>query len=555
MKRIGVSLATIILFGLGTFAVTRADEATSEPGKVSTAVAPAKVAAEVDRLLAKETLGQDVKAKPAGAAGDETFLRRASLDLVGKAPRLEEVIGFSLDPDPAKRDKLIDKLLADPRFGENWGRYWRDVIMYRRTEERALIAANALTTYLTDEFNKNTSWDKIATSFITALGEVAEDGRTGLIMAQMGQPEETVAEVSRIFMGIQIQCAQCHDHPTDRWKREQFHELAAFFPRVAVRPARMGDMRSFAVMADDGPGRGGGPNNQRFRGSPEHYMTDLKKPGERGKLMTPVFFVTGQEIKLGTKDVDRRGQLAIWLTSREDEWFAKAFVNRVWAELVGEGFYEPVDDMGPDRTCSAPDTLGYLATAFVDSGYDVKWLYRTIMATSAYQRESKSRRTPDETPFLASCAQRLRGDQLFNQLVSVLGINDAGGAGGFAGGGPRGFNRGPRAIFNAAFGYDPSAHRDEITGSIPQALLMMNSPLISQALGNRGSSGLGRLLAETKDDESVVTELYLKALSREPSEKEVKTCLAYVKEVGNRTEAFEDVLWSLVNSTEFLHRK
>jgi hypothetical protein len=515
----------------------------------------AEKAAEIDRLLASETRG-DAKGQIAKKCDDETFLRRASLDLVGKPPRLEEVLSFTLDPDANKREKLVDRLLADSKYGENWARYWRDVVMYRRTEERALISAQALADYLTSEFNKNTPWDKLATSFITALGDVAEEGHTGLIMAQAGQPEETVAEISRIFMGIQIQCAQCHDHPTDRWKREQFHELAAFFPRVAVRPGRPGDIRTFAVVADDGPARNFGNNNQRFRGSPEHYMPDLQKPGEKGKLMTPVFFATGQSLKTGTRDSDRRGQLAEWLTSSKNEWFAKAFVNRIWAELAGEGFYDPVDDMGPDRECSAPQTLDYLAASFVSSGHDVKQLYRTIMATDTYQRQSQSRRTPDGTPFLANCPQRLRGDQLFNQLMSVLGISEGGG--GAMARGPmafRGAQRGPRGLFNAAFGYDPSAHREEVAGSIPQALLMMNSPLVNQAIGVRGSSGLGRILADIKDNEAVVSELYLKTLSREPTAKEVQTCLAHVKQVSDRNEAFEDILWSLVNSTEFLHRK
>ena len=515
----------------------------------------AKAAAEIDRLLSSETRGGAVSGQAAKKCGDETFLRRSSLDLVGKAPFVEEVLAFTLDPDANKREKLVDNLLADSKYGENWARYWRDVVMYRRTEERALISAQSMADYLTEEFNKNTPWDKIATSFITALGDVAEDGHTGLIMAQAGQPEETVAEISRIFMGIQIQCAQCHDHPTDRWKREQFHELAAFFPRVAVRPGRPGDIRTFAVVADDGPARNFGNNNQRFRGTPEHYMPDLQKPGEKGKLMTPVFFATGHSLKTGTRDSDRRGLLAEWLTSPKNEWFAKAFVNRVWAELVGEGFYDPVDDMGPDRECSAPKTLDYLAASFVSSGHDVKQLYRTIMATDAYQRQSQSRRTPDGTPFLANCPQRLRGDQLFNQLMSVLGISESGG--GFMARGPMAFRgaRGPRGIFNAAFGYDPSAHREEVAGSIPQALLMMNSPMIAQAISVRGSSGLGRLLAEIKDNEALVAELYLKTLSREPTAKELQTCLAHVKQVGDRGEAFEDILWSLVNSTEFLHRK
>ena len=221
-----------------------------------------------------------------------------------------------------------------------------------------------------DQFNANTPWNEIATRLITARGNVQDNGSTGLIMAQGGRPEDTVAEISRIFIGIQIQCAQCHDHPTDRWTREQFHQLVAFFPRVAVRPM-MRDNRSFAVVADDLPSRRRTNNNNRFRGTPEHYMPDLEDPQARGTLMQPVFFVTGQQLETGALDEARRGQLSRWLTSPENPWFARALVNRLWSELVGEGVYEPVDDIGPDRECSAPRTLDLLASQFAEQQYNI----------------------------------------------------------------------------------------------------------------------------------------------------------------------------------------
>jgi hypothetical protein len=437
--------------------------------------------------------------------------------------------------------------------------------MYRRSEERGLIASPSLTTYLTDELNKNTPWNVLASSFITASGDVTENGATGIMMAQQGRPEETVAEVARIFMGIQIACAQCHDHPTDRWKREQFHELAAFFPRVAVRqmPAPApGQRRSFEVYAQDNfPRRGRGRMNaNRNRGTAEHYMPDLDNPTAQGKLMTPAFFATDQKLRLGANDEDRRGTLAAWLTSPDNEWFSKALVNRLWSELVGEGFYEPVDDMGPDRQASAPKTLDLLAKNFVASGHDVKWLFTTIMMTDAYQRASQSRRKVDESPFAANVPQRLRSDQILANLTSSLELGALRGRGRGRGmaatppPGPRGRGGNPLV---AAFGYDPSEPRDEIAGSIPQALAMMNAPQINQATTARGriNSPLARMMNETYDNRELVQKLYLKTLAREPTAAEMKTCLAYIQDVGNRVEAIEDLQWALVNSTEFLHRK
>jgi Protein of unknown function (DUF1549)/Protein of unknown function (DUF1553) len=536
-----------------------ADTKSDDANSANTEYAHPKTAKTLSAKTAATAKGTDSAITSAKSADEETFLRRASMDLIGQPPTPAEITSFVLDPSPNKRAKIVDRLLAKSEFGENWGRYWRDVIMYRRSEDRALLAGPALTEYLTEQFNKNTPWDQIARSFITATGDVRENGATGVIAAQFGQAAEVTAEVSRIFMGIEIQCANCHNHPTDRWKRTQFHELAAFFPRLSILPVNNGQagQRSFQVLGNDGARRNGPKNPNLPRGEPEHYMPDLKDPSSKGTLMQPVFFLTGQKLPEGSSDAERRSTIAKWITSKQDPWFAKAFVNRIWAELVGEGFYEPVDDIGPDRECSAPKTLDFLANQFVLHNYDVKWVYRTIMATAAYQRESRSRHLPGETPFVANCPQRLRADELFNALMAAIGLQDdrvARVAG--KGGGARYQPRDIRGMFNAVFGYDPSVRRDEVTGSIPQALVLMNSPQLARAIdGKRTETALGELLSTTKSDEAVATELYLRCLAREPKPTEMKVCLDHVKETGNRSEAFEDVLWALVNSTEFLHRK
>jgi uncharacterized protein DUF1549/uncharacterized protein DUF1553 len=515
---------------------------------------PHAVAKHVDELLTKEEFGGSAATAdgPAPKADDQTFLRRVALDLIGHPPTPEEITAYALDNSPHKQAAAVERLLADKRFGDNWARYWRDVIFYRRSEDRALIAGPSAVKFLADAFNGDAHWDKIARRFITATGDVREEGATALIMAQMANTEDTTAEISRIFLGIQIQCAQCHNHPTDRWKREQFHELTAFFPRIAVRPLKQGEQRSFEVVSMDHPGGGKNKPNKPRQGSAEHYMPDLKHPDEEGKLMKPVFFVTGQKLETGLTDHERREKIAEWITARGDRWFAKAFVNRIWAELVGHGFYEPVDDIGPDRKCSAPHTLDYLAEQFAVSHYDVKWLMRLITATEAYQRQSRSRYDSKKAPFTASCSQRLRGDQLYNSLAEVLGIGE-----GFQG--DENYRRpfsGPRGQMNLTFGYDPSIRRDEVAGSIPQALLLMNGPELNRAInGKQPTTSLGQLLAAEPKDEAVVEDLYLRSLAREPKPAELQTCLDYVKTIGNRSEAFEDILWSLVNSTEFLNRK
>lgn len=517
---------------------------------------PAAVASRVDKFLASETGSPTSPSKPLPLADDEIFLRRVTLDLHGRLPSVGEITAYSLDPSADKRTTVIRKLLADPQYGENWSRYWRDVIMYRATEQRAQLVAGVLTTYLKDALNQNKPWSQVATDFITAEGDGLAKGETALIIAQEGKPEETVAEISRIFLGVQIQCAQCHDHPTDRWKREQFHELAAFFPRVSSRVILTPDNRSITVAVTEFGNEPFERNGNRVRGSAEHRMPDLKDPTARGTLMTPVLFATGDKLSGNARDSVRRGTLAQWITKPENPYFAKALVNRLWSELVGEGFYEPVDDMGPDRQCDAPQTLDHLATAFANSNYDVKWLFETIMSTQSYQRVSRSRRTPNQQAFTANVPQRLRADQLFDNLLAALGTREPTQfGGGMAGPGAR-FGRGPRQSFAAVFGYDPSERRDEVAGTIPQALTLMNSNFFAGLLDAKSSrTGLGKMLSEIKDDRALISELYLRTLAREPSKKEIDTCLSHIASVKERAEAFEDIHWSLINSTEFLYRR
>lgn len=514
---------------------------------------PLAVARRVDALLREEV--PYVGGHPPQRIDDARYLRRASLDIRGRLPTPEELTALVLDPSPDKRARVVERLLADPQYGVNWGRYWRDVIMYRKTEERQqFLVGIPLEEYLAESFNSNKPWSQVATEFLTATGGANENGATALIVAQQGQPEEIAGEVSRIFLGVQIQCAQCHDHPTDRWKREQFHQLAAFFPRVATRPSNPQDpRRELTITVTDLPLPRllRGPMNMRFRGTPEHYMPDLKHPQSQGTLMQPVFFLTGEKLPLGTRDAERRGSLARWITSHP--YFAQAMVNRLWSELTGEGFYEPVDDMGPDREGTAPKTLAYLAEQFAQSGHDLKWLFRVILATERYQLPSAPRRGPEDPPMQHNVAQRLRADQLFDNLLQVLELSEPAppaGAGPLAGR----LARAPRRAFEAVFGYDPSTRRDEIQTSIPQVLTLMNWPPLAAAIRGTGNTMLGRQLAALRDDEALIDELYLRVLGRPVTESERATCLQYLAEVKNRTEAFEDILWSLLNSAEFLHR-
>jgi hypothetical protein len=474
------------------------------------------------------------------------------LDLVGDIPTPEETSAFLLDRSRQKRQQVISNLLDMPAYGQNWARYWRDVVFFRALdEEQSQVATLAMEVDLSKKLNDNVPWNEIATAFITTRGDVLEDGSTAIVMAQEGRTEETTAEVARIFLGIQIQCAQCHDHPYDQWKREQFHELAAFFPRVGVRPVREVTKRSFQVIADDNPGRRR-PNDNSIRPHSEHFMPNLTDPAAEGTQMQPKFFLTGDSLPMGTSDTRRREQLAAWLTS--NPWFATALVNRLWAELVGEGFYTPVDDVGPDRDPTAPKTVQYLSHKFAESGYDVKWLLTAICRTEAYGRASRPRHEPEETPFTANVPQRLRSDQLLNAIYTALRVDEDQGTTDKRAGFRQRFIQRPRRQFAETFGYDPSISREEVGESIPQVLAMMNSPRVSGMVEAKNATQLEQLLQEIGNDEQLVVELYLRWLCREPSSGELVQALAHLQTVGDRTEAFEDLQWALLNSAEFQYR-
>jgi len=506
---------------------------------------------QVDQAIAEELFSESTLLAP--RCDDETFLRRAHLDLVGDIPTPELITTFLLDSAADKRQQLVQELLESPHYGQNWARYWRDVVFFRALEDRAKIAASAMVADLAVQLNENTGWDRIAAQFITARGDVKENGHAAIIMAQDGRTEATAAEVSRIFLGIQIQCAQCHDHPYDRWQREQFHELAAFFPRIAVRNVRDMTKRSFEVYSNDRYRNKKRKENNDRRPQAEHRMPDLVNPAQPGTTMQPKFFLTGISLQSGVRDAERRAQLAEWLTS--NQWFSIALVNRLWSEMVGEGFYEPIDDIGPDRHATAPVAVQLLAQEFRAHGYDLKWLLTTICQTEAYQRQSRPRRGPSDTPFTANVPQRLRSDQLFNALLTAVNVDEQGN-----GALERSRRRNqrrmlrPRSEFAALFGYDPSEAREGIATTIPQSLALMNSQEVNRHLLDKKKGLLGRLLKEVKDDEALIVELYLRCLSREPHDQEIAQALAYCRQSLHRSEAFEDLLWILINSAEFQYR-
>ncbi|MEO2014937.1 MAG: DUF1549 domain-containing protein [Fuerstiella sp.] len=565
---------------------------------------PPELAQQVDRLILAGSEESHIS-----VVDDAAFLRRVSLDLAGRPPTPGEITSFGLNPSPSRRSDIVQQLLGSEDYASNWSRYWRDAIFLRATNVRAGLVRPAFEEWMADNLSENRPWDAIVTDLLTAQGPVNDDGSTALIFAHEGESEEIAAEASRLFMGIQIQCANCHDHPWDRWKREQFHELVAFFPRVGVRRDRSSDkMTDYEVVSVD-RSRSRRPevsdfllnridrNRDRFiseaeskgtqlqrlfagqakqyvdkngdgrlsveeiktaqpptanrpgLGSTEHYMPDLSDPGSEGALIHPSFFVGGQSIRKQQDDASRRSAAANLMTSRSNPWFARAIVNRMWAELTGTAFYLPIDDMGPDRSAEHQDALDALCKGFVASNHDLQWLLETITSTQLYQRAINT----SAAGFVRLEPTKLRSDQFYDALCRTLNVTSlplrftAGRRGPYSRGNDQG-----RQQFAATFGFDPSTPRDELTGSIPQALFLMNSPELHNFIkADSANSTIARISRRVLTDEDVVSELYLTTVGREPTAKEVKLCIEHIEQSPSRKEGFEDVLWSLLNSSEF----
>jgi hypothetical protein len=497
---------------------------------------------EIDRLIARELQASGLT--PALLTTDEQFVRRVTLDLTGQLPVPADVTDFVADHDPAKRVRLIDRLLDSDEYVQHWAEYWRDVIAARVTDPRGRLLTRAFELWMADQLKNNRGWDTVVRALLTAEGTCRQDddGQHGAnyFLASHRGPDaanERAAETARIFLGIQIQCAQCHDHPFDSWKRHQFHELAAYFARVREQLVRNGQSPPGIALVSLPRG--------------EHQMPSKEDP-RQGTVMQPRF-LDGRSPGADLPDRRRRQALADAIVDGNDPWFAAAYVNRVWGELMGQSFYQPVDDMGPKKEAVLVPVLARLSSSFRASSYDVKQLFRTILNSQTYQRQARLGESADQhLHFAAAYPTRLPADSLWESLVGVLGNL----------GGPRpqpgqgmgalaGIRPGLEGLFKREFDFDPSTKPDEVEGSIPQALLMMNNPAINGRIQATGTNLLARILKAYPEDDAALRMLYLRTLARKPTDGELRKCRAYLQKTANRREAFEDILWALLNSTEF----
>ncbi|MCI0700036.1 MAG: DUF1549 and DUF1553 domain-containing protein [Planctomycetia bacterium] len=480
----------------------------------------------IDQQIAKKLA--EAKITPSAICTDEEFLRRVYLDITGVIPPAEKVRAFLDDKTPDKRAKLIDELLADPNYGRRMADIWT-AKLYPRDSNTRFVNKEPFYKWLEEQFNKNVMWDQFVTSLVTATGTMVENPATVYFVANRAVDKLTDT-TSQHFLGIQLQCAQCHNHPFTDWKQNEYWGMAAFYSKVQT----------------------GNPKNPKKADNSQVGVTEGNVKTrqkdffpESAKNIAPKF-LGGDSPKFNANEA-YRPVLAKWMTSPENPFFARALVNRTWAHLFGRGFVDPVDDMKPENEPSHPELLNALGQHIsTTGGFDLKYLIKAICLTETYQRTSKPNASnkSDKKLFSHMAMKVLSPEQLYDSLAQVTG---AGRGVNVRPKGPaaKGGRVGGREQFVTFFlaGADSTSPIDYEAG-IPQALRLMNSPIANNPAAVRAITGVA------SKPEECIERIYIVALSRRPTAEEIKNLTAYVKRVGENT-AYSDILWAVLNSSEF----
>jgi hypothetical protein len=444
------------------------------------------------------------------------------LDLHGVIPTAEQATQFLADTDPKRREKLIDALLASPRYGEYLADIWQGYLVSPLSDDR-WTRADRFRVWLAEQFDTK-SWDRIATDLLTATGKM-EDNPAVIYLIESRQPR-TVPDltdiVSRYFLGVRLNCAQCHNHPFVNWTQKDYWGVAAFFTQIQT------------------PGKSKLVYNVGVKDYPEITLASLKDGTPDGFMLRPPTFLGGEEFRAGKGT--NRAAFAEWMASTKNPYFAKAMVNRTWWRLFGRGLVNPVDDMHAANPPSHPELLDLLAKQFAESGFDLKFLTRAIVSSRAYQRTSRPGDAPEKqaTLFGRMSIKTLSAGQLYDSLVAVFGPPTK-----RPGVDPR---QSARAEFAQFFGDDGAPDPTAYRRGIPHLLRQMNS---AQFAGRNTAALVTRLAKPGRSADDVATDLFLMFLSRRPTADELKLVRAHVAKAGSAEAAYRELAWTLMMTSEF----
>ncbi|RUL86086.1 DUF1549 domain-containing protein [Tautonia sociabilis] len=482
----------------------------------------------IDTLVANKL--RKIRIAPSGLCSDEVFLRRASIDLVGLLPTPEQYHAFLADTDPNKRAKLIDELLSRKEFSEIWVQKWAELLQVRTVPNRIEYKGMYLYyNWLVDQLANDVPMDEMTRRLLSASGGTFQNPATNFY--QGTDDKLLLAEnVAQVFMGMRIQCAQCHNHPFDRWTQDDYYGFVAFFAQIGKK---QGDDYRETIIFNSGGG-------------------ETKHP-VGGRVMPPKFL--GGEVP-DVSGKDRRQVLAEWLASPRNPYFATSFVNRVWAHFFGIGIVEPVDDFRVSNPASNPELLDELARRFTESGYDLKALVRDICNSRTYQRDTVANESNahDSVNFARANLRRIKAENLLDIISQVTDTKDK----------FQGLPLGARAVqiadgrssnyFLTTFG---RATRETVCScevkmepTLSQSLHLLNGSTTNAKI--RQSPVLKALSESESPPEELIADLYIRCLTRPPTEEETAQLLPLFGEGSNRQHALEDVAWALLNSREFI---
>ena len=498
--------------------------------------------------------------QPSESASDAEWLRRVYLDIVGHIPPLDETQQFLDDESEDKRQRVVAQLLDDSGYVRNFTTVWSNLLIGRSTSRK--VNRTALRRYLRRSFAENRAWNEMVVDFVSAQGKSTDNGATNFLLAKLDNQARpkmatAVAQTAQVFMGIQIQCMQCHDHPYNDWKMNEFWSLASFFDNMEDKYHR--------EFNDD----------QRFM---TRYATLKSEPVaghitfERRTGLVSIAYPQLFE-KRASQDavdgiVDRRQELAKMMVQGDKPLIASAMVNRMWAHFFGHGFTAKVDDMGPHAHPSHPALLDQLSRQFVRSGFDIKRLVTWICLSDAYQLSSQFNDTNFEDDpahgfdpmFSRAYVRQMTAEQLYDSLIVATKANETAGSDWTE---AEKLRQEWLQQFVLAFDSDDLAEASLFNGTVSQALMLMNGELIDRAVSLERGTLLRDLVVDNKSEDTLITQVSLAALSREPSASELaglRTLLnSSVATRPQRTasneallSAIQDVFWAYLNSNEFI---
>jgi hypothetical protein len=523
--------AAVMVRYMGAVGVSRIVVPRPGPALPGAAYAGLMAGSFIDRLTA--TRLRRLGIAPSAPADDATFLRRVSLDLTGTLPTPAEARAFLRERRPDRRQRLVDALLERPEYAEYWALRWADVL---RVDREALGSKGAFVfqRWLREQMARNTSYDRWVHELLVAQGDTAEVGPANLYRA-VRSPEDAANTVSQVFMGVRLQCAQCHHHPFEKWSQEDFWGIAGFFARLQ-RKSLTGD------------------SERLYSGG-----TDEAHHPRTGAIIQAHLLESSPQAPRAQPD-DRRETLARWLTSSHNRFFARMLANRLWAHLLGRGLVEPVDDLRDTNPAANTPLLDALAAFAVRSGFDQKAILREIANCSIYQLSPNSNRTnaQDEQNFSRARVKSVPAEVLLDAICSATEVPEK----------FEGVPEGMRALdlwdnrltsyFLDLFGRplrgSPCECERSQEPSMTQALHLLNSPNIQAKLSSRRGR-VARLLRAGETPDAIIEELYLATLSRPPTPGERGAALDLFHRSASRKAAAEDLLWALMNSYAFVFNR